>query len=53
MKNGEWIDISDMSTSHIRACLDLLKRKGFIGYSDLSIYLGSEPSGEMAHVAKI
>lgn len=49
MKNGEWIDISDMSTPHIRACLDLLKRRGYVGASTVVFYVSCpEPSGDMA-----
>ena len=48
MQTGEVINICDMATSHIENSIAMLRRKGFIGYSDLSIYLGSEPNGEMA-----
>lgn len=48
MQTGEVINICDMATSHISNSIAMLRRKGFIGFSDLSIYLGSEPNGEMA-----
>lgn len=48
MQTGEVINICDMATSHIENSIAMLRRKGFIGYSDLSTYLGSEPNGEMA-----
>ena len=49
MNNGEWIEISNMSDSHIEACLALLKRKGYIGSSTLAFYLSCpEPNGDMA-----
>jgi hypothetical protein len=52
MKNGEWIKISDMTTSHIEACLSMLKRKGYIGHSTLTFYLScQEPNGDGAQVA--
>jgi len=49
MKNGEWVDIANMSTSHIEACLTLLRRKGYIGASTVAFYLTCpEPGGDMA-----
>ena len=49
MKNGEWVEIANMSDHHIEACLALLKRKGYIGASTLAFYLSCpEPNGDMA-----
>lgn len=46
---GAMIKITDMETSHIKNCINMLERNGFISKKDLVFYLfGPEPSGDMA-----
>lgn len=53
MKDGTWIAIKSMQTSHIINTLNMLSKRGYIGVSSYNktrnFYLTcSEPSGEMA-----
>ena len=48
-KEGKLIEVKDMSTSHIKNSLAMLKRKGFIAQSTLKSYLFCpSPRGDMA-----
>ena len=51
-KEGKEIEIKDMETSHIKNCLNMLERKGFVSMTTLDLYLScSDPNGEMAQIA--
>ena len=48
-KDGRYIDPHNMTTSHIKNTLAMLKYHGFVGPSTVSFYLsGPMPHGEMA-----
>jgi len=40
-KDGRILYIKDMSTDHIRNCINMLENKGFVSYRTLSIYLNA------------
>ena len=51
-KNGKEIPIKEMTTRHIKNCLKLLHKNGFVSAKTQKFYLScSEPSGEMAQDA--
>ncbi len=48
-KDGREVAVPDMETSHIRNCIRMLKRKGFVAPSTVEAVMScSEPSGEAA-----
>jgi len=50
-KDGEKLEISQMSTSHIENTLAMLKRNGFCSAKMFHFYMTcGEPNGEMAQV---
>lgn len=47
--DGREIEIKDMSTRHIKNCLAMLQRNGYVAESTIRFYLHCEPPmGEMA-----
>jgi len=47
-RKGRKFEIADMDTTHIRNCLAMLRRKGFISESECDSCMGYSPQGEMA-----
>lgn len=51
-KDGRKLRISEMEDGHLVNTLQMLKRKGYVGWRTLASYLGGpRPSGEMAQDA--
>ena len=44
LKDGTLIDIESMDTKHIKNCIELLKKRGFVGYQERSDFLYSPKS---------
>lgn len=47
-KEGQKLRISEMEDGHLVNSLQMLKRRGFVGWRILSAYLGGGPNGDMA-----
>ncbi len=50
-KEGQKLRISEMEDGHLVNSLQVLKRRGFVGWRILSAYLGKGPRGDMAQEA--
>jgi len=50
-KDGKQIPVKEMTTQHIKNCINMLKRNGFISHSTLACYLTDPgPLGDMAQL---
>ena len=50
-RDGSKILMADMETSHLENCLNMLRNKNFIGFSELESYFSEGPSGDGAQLA--
>lgn len=50
-KDGQKLEPRDMTTSHIKNCLAMLKRKGAISDQTFLSCLSAPPNGDMAQMA--
>lgn len=52
MRNGQRIEVSEMTDHHLKAAYKMLKRQGFVSLNSIKFYLSCKvPNGEMAQDA--